>query len=455
MKTIFITISRGSLIRNFFHTGVISRLLNAGFRVVVLTPQYDKPEIFTEYAHPNLILEPLIDPKDIRFRGIIRELQRGASFNKTINLRYRYPFAGDEPSKILYPLRLLFLAPLRFFPGFKRLLRFIEYKANPQHEHDYLFEKYKPDLVFTTAVYEPSDDGVLKSAKRFGVPTVCMPKSWDNPSKLLFPVMADKIIVWSPFMKEQVMKLQGYREKEIFISGAPQFDIYTSRDPHILLSREEFSRRLGLDPKKKIILYGSTGMSCLTEADYCLLIKKYIDAGELGGAQILVRPHIGYAGDLEKFAPLKKLEPDIVIDTSDTQDNTFKDRWDPSRAHLYHLYNSLYHSDACINMGSTLTIDAILCGTPVINVAFDIVPMPMSRSPRRFYKSDYIEAVARFGVTRLVRNEDEYKKALKDLLLHEKPEADSHRDFVEYFAYRNDGRSAERVAGILKGVSVL
>lgn len=189
MKTIFITISRGSLIRNFFHSGMVSYLLDAGMRVVVLTPSYGDPALFKEYAHERLILEPLLKVKNIRFHELMLECFKGAVFNQTVHSQYLYRIVGTKrPNRLFYLPRLLFFAPLRFIPGAKSFLRWVDFKINPQMEHDYLFEKYKPDLVFATVCHERSDIGVLKSAKRFSVKSVQMPKSWDNPSKLLFSV---------------------------------------------------------------------------------------------------------------------------------------------------------------------------------------------------------------------------------------------------------------------------
>ena len=71
MKTIFITISRGSLIRNFLQTGVIQKILDKNFRVVILTPHYDDSEAFADYQHENLVLEPLIVSKNIRLHRLM------------------------------------------------------------------------------------------------------------------------------------------------------------------------------------------------------------------------------------------------------------------------------------------------------------------------------------------------------------------------------------------------
>jgi|TARA_Y100000310_G_scaffold214702_1_gene215630 hypothetical protein len=445
-KTIFITFSRGSLVRNFFHTGVITKLLESGIRVVALTPHYTK-EIFGEYEHPNLFFEELEAPRGVRGKKLIAEFFKGAIFNKDVYLRFKYRFAGTRPLRLLVVPRVLFFAILRFIPGFKPFIRFIDYKVNPQKEHDYLFGKYKPDLVFATTARTGSDVGVLKSAKRFGIKTIDMPKSWDNLSRMLFDVKTDHMIVWNSFMKEQALSLQGYKKEEVSITGAPQFDYYT--DQNNLLSREAFCKEFGFDPKKKIILYGSAGKRCSNETIYIEHIQELIREGVLPYVQILIRPHLGYVGDADKF---KSVEPyrGVVVDRTDKQSVHFKDHWDTSKNHLHHLFNSLSHADVCINISSTLAIDATLCNTPVINIAFDIDPKtPLEESPRRLYQTNYMSEVMSFGVTWLVKTTSEFNEAITGILEKEKGQKVHPEKFIERLAYRRDGKAAERIAAVL------
>jgi hypothetical protein len=448
MKTIMVTISRGYLIRNFFQSGIIGKLLNEDCRVVVLSPNYDDPELFKDYQHENLYLEPLIKSTKIRFQKLFRELFKGAAFNQTVHVRYRYRFTGATPNKLLYIPRMLFFAPLRIVPGFKKLIRFIEFKINPQAEHDYLFEKHHPDLVFVTAAGGGDPDtGVLKSSRRFGVKSVIMPKSWDNLSKTLFAAKADVMMLWSPFMRDQAIKFQDYKLDQILMTGVPQFDFYHRKEN--LLSREEFCQQHNLDPNKKIILYGSTGGNCCEERQFVDLLNKFIQEDKLSNAQVLVRPHLGYVGDLERFEPCEK--PGVcVVDRTDKQSNKFKDHWDVSINHVNNLFNSLHHADVCVNMASTLTLDATACNTPAINVNFDVDPnVDPNWSTKRLYKSDYIGAATGTGGTWLTNSSAELLSALKEILEENKRKDQGVKKLIDYFVYKNDGQSSKRIVNYL------
>src|SRR3989344_509546 len=154
-KTIFITMIRGSLVRNFFHTGIIQNLLARGIRVVILTPHADDTDIFGGYRHPLLLFEPLFATEK-KYQKIFEEMYRGAVFGKTVHFMYRYRFAGDlVPSvkslTLFYALRMLFMAPLRYLLGARTVIRWADGILHPERQHDALFPKYRPDLVFNTA----------------------------------------------------------------------------------------------------------------------------------------------------------------------------------------------------------------------------------------------------------------------------------------------------------------
>jgi len=450
LQTIFFTISRGSLIRNFLQTGIVSRLLEYGARVVILSPYSEKKEIFREYKHPNLVLEPLLFDGHYTFKDrLMREFLKGASFNQTVHTRYVYRItnADDPPSKLWYLPRMLFFVPLGFIPGFRRFIRWVDLVVDPQKENDPLFEKYKPDLVFSTSLFDKGDVGVLKSAKRYGVSTIAMPKSWDNMSKLLSNVRPDKVMVWSPFVKKQTIRFQGFRPADITITGAPQFDIYSNKE--MLLARDEFCRRNGLDSNKKIILYASTGSNAAREADYVKLIKDWIEDGTLKDSQLFVRPHVGYVGDIEQFLPLETKSA-VVIDRYDAehQDTSFKDNWNVDKEHIKHIHNSFTHADVSLNISSTVTIDSTMCNTPVINLNFDVHTVGPNMSVKRLYKCDYIQAIVDSGGSWVVRSQEELLKTLQNILSG-KEDLSRMKKLVQYLAFRNDGKSAERIAQAL------
>ena len=64
----------------------------------------------------------------------------------------------------------------------------------------------------------------------------------------------DGYVVWSEHGRRHLHEYYPHtRDIPAYIVGAPQFDVF--RQERFRQTREEFCRGLGLDPKKKIILY--------------------------------------------------------------------------------------------------------------------------------------------------------------------------------------------------------
>lgn len=447
MKTVMLTISKGSLIRNFFHSGVIGRLLEHGVRVVVLSPNVHDAELFQPFAHPQLCIEPLIGAKQRRWKKFFEEISKAVIFNKTVHVRYRYRFAGPKPNKLWYLPRMLFLVPLHWIPGATSAIQWLDRRLNPQPEHDELFKKYQPDVVFITTSGRDHDISVLRSARRFGVPSVLMEKSWDTISKMLFADKADYFFSWGAFMTGQARQYQGYKATDILVTGAPQFDFYAQAAYHE--TREVFCARHGLDPKKKIILYGSSGGDVCDEVAYLSLLNEWMKAGRLTNVQVLVRPHLGWAGDADRFSECGSFA-EFFVDRTDKQNEKFKDHWDTSIDHVVNLTNSLRHAAVCVNIGSTLTLDAVASETPVININFDVDPAVDSNlSTKRLYMTDYIEAISQFGATWLVRSQEEFLQALIATVEHNERREEENKKMVKRFMYANDGKSANRIVQVL------
>jgi hypothetical protein len=443
MKTIFITISRGMLIRNFFQTGIVGRLLEHGFRVIILASDSIDRKLFEPFSHNELIIEPLFESK-IRFMRFFEEMFKGAIFNKEVRVRYKYRGSGKlAPNKFFYILRLILLTPLNIIPYFKKFICSVDFFVNPQKEHDYLFEKYKPDFVFTTAVAYLSDVGVIKSARRFMVPCAINPKSWDNITGKLFPIKADYLFVWSEYMKEKALLLQGYSSDKIIITGVPQFDFYQNES--LRMSREEFCNFFGLDPKKKIILYASSGGGDLCdEMQFISFINSLIEKGTIKESMILVRPHLSYKNDLDRYAPCEKYKL-CVLDRTAKQNLSLKDLWDVSDGHVRILSNSLFHADVCINIASTFTLDAIASGKQVININYDRnQDVDINYSVKRLHFLGYIKSVTSCDATWMARSDEDLTDALIGVLEHGYKK--NYNEFIERFMYKNDGKSGQRIA---------
>lgn len=192
-----------------------------------------------------------------------------------------------------------------------------------------------------------------------------MPKSWDESSKFGYREKADRLIVWSQYMKEEALKFQGYKNSQILMTGIPQFDYYKNLK---LPNREEFCRQFGLDPSKKIIFYGSEGP--LNKKDHIVpYLEDKIKEGVLENHQILIRPHFSYESDIRRFQGMADKKY-IFLDIFSKPSN-FKDRTELSLGPVINLMCEIKYSDAAITGASTLFLDILANGKNAILYWFD------------------------------------------------------------------------------------
>ena len=126
----------------------------------------------------------------------------------------------------LYFIEYLLSQPFpksRFIYGWlRRILGFLN--GFPSHVKEY-FDYYKPSLVISTHPIANNETEFLQCAKKLGVNTIGMIKSWDNlTTKGYLPVVTNHFIVWNQVMQKEMMRMHNIPKSKVTITGVPQFD---------------------------------------------------------------------------------------------------------------------------------------------------------------------------------------------------------------------------------------
>ena len=89
------------------------------------------------------------------------------------------------------------------------------------------------------------------------------------------------------------------------VIGTPAFDWHFRKD--LLKSREEFCKDIGIDPAKKIILFGAMEYYWYPrDADIARIFDDVVASGKISkDAVMLFRPHPGYEGPIERVKALE------------------------------------------------------------------------------------------------------------------------------------------------------
>lgn len=419
MPTIFITISRGSIARNFIHSGVIKMLGERGMRLVILSPAWndrDFRETVSAHGATTIRFEPLHSVTWTVLDRLLVGIHKALVFNAGTELRDRYGiYDRSETNQLRRIVKKIIFKPLRNIGVLKELVRACDLRLLPENRYDDLFASEKPSLVFSTNSIEDTDVAVLKAARVHGVPIVAMPKSWDNLPKISFRVKPNRLLLWGSMFVKQALQYQNMKPEQVGVVGVPQFDIFS--EPGIIVPREVFLRTIGADPDRALIVFGSEGKVTPTDSDIAEIIRLFIEKDELGRtAQLYLRPYFSLKEEEQKFEKFigKK---HVIVDRWFNPCAIFRDRWDYSQRHAIHFANLMAHMDIMINTSSTLTLDAAFLDKPVVNIAFDgFQTKPYGSSVRRLYDSAHFAPIAALEGGWRVNNADELQKALSSYL---------------------------------------
>ena len=327
----------------------------------------------------------------------------------------------------------------------KKIVRLIERKVFVSNFYAKYFDAYRPDVIFSTSIISGIDMAFMKEAQRRGVKTISMTKGWDHAARSFYRFVPDNIIVQNAIMKDYLFKYQKIKKEKVKVGGFPQFDWYVHGD--LLVRREEFLSSLGLDPQRKLILFGSEGPWSPEDDNIVGLLAKYIAAGRFPtAASLLIRPH--YV-DLkteryDKFIGLKN----IKLDASMVYHETLSTNWDPDMREIAYFVNLMHHMDLLINMASTLTLDACCFDKPVIAVSFGVLHDEKSGKDLSglLYEADHFQDVLKTGAVDLVHSEQELLESVNMYLLHPERKREERKTLLNTLCYKVDGNSAKRVA---------
>lgn len=454
-KTIFISVYDGDIEKCYLRSGVLDLLKEQSNLKIILLIRTDKNSERHQYyidnfSADNVIVEAL--PKGMnRFEYYLQHLAWNTLPTRSAYVK-RHDLYLKHKNHFRYALESTagFLGKWRWWRNF---LRFA-YLLIPDNFGEELFIKYQPDLLFAPNMFSPDDSRLLRYAKKHQIKTVTTAKSWDVPTTRGFTrVKADRILVFNEINKKEIVAIGDYNINKVFCIGFPQFDIYYKKN--IYLPREEFLNKIGADPSKRLVLFAVPGdfknpfsHEIIQMLDEAIENKMFIK-----DIQILARFHPKYTSTAEHLKNLKN----IILDrpgtyfSKDMEDGldaplskTFQ--WTFTNNDLIHLANSLYHSDVTINTESTMTLDAITVGRPVVLVGFDgRKNLPYWHSIIRNYSREHLQAILETKGVRLAETFDQMVEGINLYLKTPEAEATERTTLKQKVLYRDDGRATNRV----------
>jgi len=429
MRTILMSISLGRYCRILTLSGVGDLLLKRpDTRLVILSPA----------AH----LQAFRDRIGLRGDVVFEDL----------------PDYSPAATRLQRALRRLLTATWRHKGIFLPCMRVYESVQAMQEPRlfDGIFRRYEPSVVVTASpgFNSPREIPLIGEARRAGIPTLYVAYGWDSltvPVKGFMPARPAALAVWNRFMKQEAVECHHYDPGAVKIVGPPHFDIY--QDKTIIVPRERFFDRMGLDPEKKVILFATGTLRWSDNAFILDILEKAIQNRDLiYPCQVICRMHpFGKGKDRNVYERFMG-SPHVKFDSNFGHIEHLG--WTPDRDDVVHIANLVYHSDVVVNIASTIVLEAALLDRPVVSVGFNPVEPEKFESMviKRVFWQHYRYVLEREACS-FVENEEQFIRALNDNLSNPALRRDGRRTLVEDICYRLDGQASARVADAILELS--
>lgn len=447
MKTIFITSFNPFISRNILETGVVDLLNSRGIRVVVLVPDYKAEYFKKNFEAENVVIEGVPSLKSNRQYILFKYLGGSLTDTTTRLFHQKRKYLSDQDRIRFYFSRIL----SRFLGGFsfvKKIVRRLDLASIDVSLAVGYLNKYSPSLLFSTDVFHDLDVCFLALCKRKNISTVGMVRSWDNiTNKGLFRIKPDKLIVHNNVMKKEAVKYEDINPGDISVSGLPQFDHYINSARS---NRDVFFSKLGFSPSDRLIFVGPLGRRFLdTDGQILDILKQSLLEKKLpNNVKFLVRLPPNDDVSLDGFVPDGNFfiyKPGIQF-----KKGVYSD-WEVTMNEDLSLADSLYHSDLAVVYASSLVLDAVALGKPVVLVSFDgYKTKPALESASRFVEYyEHTKKMLKSQACFVAKDKKEMILAINRYLDDPSLDKSGRDDLIVEQIGKMDGQSALRIADLL------
>lgn len=439
--TLFYILNYGSsAVRNIVRGGVLEALVAKGFRCVVFGLPEGERATVTEIFGDNVVFETLETPP---LRGLSKLIQR----LRTYVWRNQIPY-----SKLLAHFGKTLTMRHSFQSVVGRMLAGVSFgmweklaeSAAKWPQGEALLRKYQPSAV---VVSNPmAADGVpIDYCRKNGVYTACMLESWDNLTvRGAFYSSPHDLLVWNDLIRRQATRFHQYPPERVHTVGIPSFDIYTH--PELLPNEAEWRKSVGLPESGQVIVYSTSAQIIYGRED--VIIDSILHARQTGklpaDVNLLIRPH-----PADDFAAYDQYKGQAGVAIQYPYAAVGSDGNDATMGKPLMLAATMRYAAVVINVFSTMCLDAMANGAPVIVIGFDAVPVPQERSVRNYTELQHIKELLEFNAVSLANSNDELLFFINQYLNDRSFNLENRQKCVVAETFGLDGKAAARVADLL------
>ena len=291
------------------------------------------------------------------------------------------------------------------FPVSFNMSRIVRYTLNMEK----LLKKSKPRLIIALDELSAFGLPLATLAKKNNIPLLIIQHGlfWENYTHIYGPSLATKKAVWGPRIKKMLLE-RKFTKDQLIVTGCPKFDdIFESKNIDI----DNVYKKIGLDSNKDTILFAAQPDDESKNAAkiLCNSLKHFPEK------QLIMKLH-------PRETNMKYYEQIC----SNIDDRSFVNR-------THDLYELLCATDLVVTTVSTVGLESMMFGKPLITIKVDIAPNP--------FKACSVEVTTEYQLKEAIKkfnNEafrGEFTKRAKE--------------YIYDYAYKTDGKSKDRVMKIV------
>lgn len=450
-------------IRNVVHSGVLRKLTEQGVETYLLIrrlPQ-DSQKIDEDYRYTKELHALLVPPTTNRILG--KAFLDGlihSSFMQRNHIR-SYPiysrwFQRHESSRQRIRSRLVWTLGylMRFsqlnyqlYDLSERLYR-RSVDLNPVRDH---LIQISPDLVWSTAYITYHEHAYVSAADDLNIPVLASVLSFDNlTSRTSYLHHFSHYTVWSEWMKRQLVRFYPHVLSEhVTVTGTPQFDFHQRKES--CLTRKETLSLFGLASSDRYFVYGASTQNLAPDEPRLVrqLAQQMSLDQELMHYKIVVRLHPFDDGSRWQ-AELSQLEN--VSLSAAWNEEPDSDGWAfITSAEQIKMVSLLTHAEACINIASTIGLDAAILNRPVIGIDFRYESNAPQEILYEEYYTEHYSPLIHHGAVAIAYKWDELMTLMKEAITCPEKHKNGRQLAVHEVCGMVDGHSASRlVLAVLK-----
>ncbi len=389
---VVISADHGTAIIYFLESDVVPALLQGGAQVTILTDETTQAQIAARFARDGLHFESLRLAQAAEFARTYRpRLQWLMAYLRRVGGSWRINTEAMDSHiwevwkengwrfriGVWMPAAMAIVALRLSGMARKALVRLqMSYVRKPGIYAD-LLDRLKPGLVIGSTPGWRLDRYLLREAGVRGIPTAAAIVGWDNPSSYAISgAVVDWATCWSSAQKRELVLGADWEAERVHVGGIPSYDGYLRRS--WLIPREDYFRRHGLDPTRRLISYASSFVHFAPNLPNIEALARMVSGEELEKpAQLLIRLHPSHFQDkprifAEERRRIQELEaryPRVHVVQPVPLGGSLGYYGGED---MDEKASMMAHSDVMVTVYSTMLVETAIHDTPMIAATLDV-----------------------------------------------------------------------------------